>query len=87
MPKGASPPLTLMCGSFKSGSFHEKLKTPFILSIAPDTTDLAASSFEENADLIPSKTDDTVSFAACILDAMVERMLSSLPPVNVLMAE
>jgi hypothetical protein len=42
------------------------LKTPLIFSIVLDTTDLAASSFDEKADLILSRTEETVSFAAFI---------------------
>ena len=75
-------PDMLMCGSFRLGRLHEKLKQDLIRPIAPDTADLAASSFEENAERMLSRVESTVDFAACIFDAMVERTLSSLPPVS-----
>lgn len=81
------PPDILICGSFRLGKLHEKLKHDLIRFIAPDTADLAASSFDENAERMLSKVESTVDFAACIFDAMVERTLSSFPPVKVLIAE
>lgn len=56
-------PVMLMCGSFRDGRLHEKLKHDLIREMAPDTVDRAASSFEENADLMLSSTELTVDFA------------------------
>ena len=61
-------PLMLMCGSFRLGRLHEKLKHDFIFDIAPDTTDLAASSFDENADCMLDSIELTVDFASFIFD-------------------
>lgn len=67
------------CGIFKCGRDHEKLKNPFIRSIAPDTTDFALSIFDENADLILSMTEETVFFALFSLSENADLMLSSFP--------
>lgn len=42
---------------------------------------------DEKADLILSRTEETVSFAACILLLIVERILSSFPPVRLFITE
>ena len=57
-------PLIEKCGSFSFGRLHEKLKNPFIFSIAPDTTFFAASSFSLNADFMLSRIPVTVLLAA-----------------------
>ena len=82
IPNGATPPLILMCGIFRSGSFQLKLKALFSSPTNPETTECAASSFDWNEDFTLSSTPVTALFAPFIPSRNFCLIPVSFPPVR-----
>lgn len=68
-------PLMLICGSFRCGRLHEKLKALFIALIAELTAFLAAFILSEIAECMLLKIDDTVLRAEFRAELIVDFMV------------